>query len=145
MQHLVRDLRGFGSKSIFIFFGMAAVIVSRACFMWSARRIKAAYFPTVLGGTLALIGLATVVCSVFRPGEAILKFALKEVCLILLSIILFGFLVVRAGLMVAIINDVIVDGYASAAFKFSALCCGSNRENKSSPWFLSSLCVGHYE
>jgi putative tricarboxylic transport membrane protein len=117
VQRLIRNPKDFWSGLIFLAFGLAAIVIARDYSMGSAGRMGPAYFPTMLGGILAVIGLAAVFRSLARTGEAVQKFALKEVTLILLATLLFGFLVRGAGLVVAIVGLVMLSGYASTKFK----------------------------
>ena len=86
--------------------------------MGTAARMGPAYFPTILGGILALIGLAATVRSLFRQGEAIGKFAVRELIIILSAILSFGFLVRGAGLVVAAVVLVMLSCYANPKFRW---------------------------
>lgn len=127
MRRIVRDQKGFWSGLIFIAFGLTAVIISQDYPMGRAGRMGPGYFPTVLGGLLALLGLIAVVRSLTRPGEALERFAVREAGLILGATVLFGVLVRGAGLAMAIVAVVMVSGYASIKFKvgpFLAVAAG---------------------
>lgn len=101
--------------------GLAAMIIGRDYPMGTAGRMGPAYFPTVLGGLLALIGLAAIVRSFFREGgEPIGKFAIKETILILSAVLFFAFVVRGAGLVVAVFAIVLISGMASAKFKWKS-------------------------
>ncbi|OWW22284.1 tripartite tricarboxylate transporter TctB family protein [Noviherbaspirillum denitrificans] len=117
MPSFIRDPKDFWSGVIFIIFGLAAVIIGRDYSMGTAGRMGPAYFPTILGGILALIGLAGVARSMFKSGEGIGRFAVKENVLILVATVLFGVLIRGAGLAIAVIVLVMVSGYASTKFK----------------------------
>ena len=68
MNAIVRDPRDFWSGVIFIIFGLAAIIIGRDYSMGTAGRMGPAYFPTILGGLLTLIGSIGIVRSMFiRP------------------------------------------------------------------------------
>lgn len=101
-------------------FGLAAVLIGRDYSMGSAGRMGPAYFPTVLGSLLALIGLIGVVRSFLRPGEAISKFYIKELVLVLSAVLLFGFLMRGAGLVPAAIVLILMSAYASPKFTWGA-------------------------
>lgn len=99
--------------------GLAAVIIGRDYPMGTAGRMGPAYFPTVLGGLLALIGLAAIVRSFFREAEEpIGKFAIKETILILTGVILFASLIRGAGMVVSVIAIVLVSALASTKFQW---------------------------
>jgi membrane-bound ClpP family serine protease len=86
--------------------------------MGSAGRMGPAYFPTVLGALLTLIGFIAVVRSFLRPGEAVGKFYVKEIVLILSAVLLFGFLVRGAGLVPAALVLILMSAYASPKFRW---------------------------
>jgi hypothetical protein len=114
----IRHPKDFWTGLIFLFFGLGAVLVGQDYPMGRAGRMGPAYFPTVLGSLLALIGLIAVVRSLVRPGEAVGKFYVKEVALILAAIVLFGFLMRGAGLVPAALVLVLLSAYASPRFRW---------------------------
>jgi hypothetical protein len=116
----IRSPKDFWSGMMFLLFGLAAVYIARDYSMGSARRMGPAYFPVMLGWLLAVIGLVSVVRSLVRPGEALERWALKEMFLVLVSVALFAFLVRGAGLVVAIPVLVLVSSYASHEFHWKA-------------------------
>ncbi|HYD62868.1 MAG TPA: tripartite tricarboxylate transporter TctB family protein [Noviherbaspirillum sp.] len=117
MSSIIRDPRDFLSGVVFIAFGTAAVVIASDYSMGSAGRMGPGYFPSVLGILLTLIGAAGVLRSMFKSGEPLGRFALREIVLVLLSIVLFGVLVRGAGLAIAVVTLVLVSGYASIKFK----------------------------
>ncbi len=118
MLSFIRHPKDFWTGVIFICIGLAAVIIGRDYTMGTAGKMGPAYFPTILGGLLSLIGLAAMVRSFFRDGEPIGKFAVKETLLILTGVLLFGFLVRGAGLVVAVFAIIMFSAYASSKFKW---------------------------
>ncbi|MFC7289905.1 tripartite tricarboxylate transporter TctB family protein [Herminiimonas glaciei] len=118
MLSFIRHPKDFWTGVIFIVIGLAAVIIGRDYNMGTAGKMGPAYFPTILGGLLSLIGLAAMVRAFFRDGEPIGKFAVKETILILTGVLLFGFLVRGAGLVVAVFAIIMFSAYASAKFKW---------------------------
>jgi hypothetical protein len=117
LPSFIRNPKDFWSGVIFVTFGLAAVIIGRDYSMGSAGRMGPAYFPTILGALLTLIGLVSVVRSMIRSGEGIGRFAIREIFLVMLSVALFGILVRGAGLAIAVVAVVLVSGYASIKFK----------------------------
>jgi putative tricarboxylic transport membrane protein len=118
MPSFIRNPQDFWAGIIFSCAGLAALLISRDYPAGTAGRMGPGYFPTILSGILILIGLVSIVRATIRPGEAIGKFALKEVFLVLLATVLFGVLLRGAGLAIAIIVLVLVSGYASTKFRF---------------------------
>jgi hypothetical protein len=114
----IRHPKDFWTGLIFLFFGLGAVFIGQDYPMGRAGRMGPAYFPTVLGSLLALIGLVAVVRSLMRPGEAVGRFYVKEIALILAAIVLFGFLIRGAGLAPAALVLVLLSAYASPRFRW---------------------------
>lgn len=120
MPSFIRHQKDFWIGIIFLFFGMAAVILGLDYPMGSAGRMGPAYFPTVLGGMLALVGAVGVIRSLLRHGDPVGKFYIKEIVLILLAVLLFGFLMRKAGLVPAVLVLVLMSAYASPKFTWGA-------------------------
>jgi Tripartite tricarboxylate transporter TctB family len=114
----IRHPKDFWTGIIFLFFGLAAVIIGLEYQMGTAGRMGPAYFPSVLGGLLALIGLVGVLRSFVRKGEAVGKFYVKEIVLVLSAVLLFGFLMRGAGLVPATMVLILLSAYASPKFRW---------------------------
>jgi hypothetical protein len=114
----VRNPKDFWIGIIFLFFGLAAVILGRDYAMGSAGRMGPAYFPTILGTLLAVIGLIGVIRAFIRKGEAVSKFHIKELALVLVAVCLFGVLMRGAGLLPAVVVLIFLSAYASPKFKW---------------------------
>lgn len=117
MHSIINSPKDFWSGAIFIIFGLAAVLIGRDYSMGTAGRMGPAYFPTILGSLLTLLGAIAVVRSMLTQGESLNRFTIKGLALVLGSTILFGFLVRGAGLPIAIILMVMMSGFASIKFK----------------------------
>jgi Tripartite tricarboxylate transporter TctB family len=116
----IRHPKDFWTGIIFLSIGLAAVYIGQDYQMGSAGRMGPAYFPTILGALLAVIGLIAVIRSCMRPGEAVGKFYIREIVLILSAVVLFGFLMRRAGLVPAVLVQVLLSAYASPKFTWAA-------------------------
>jgi hypothetical protein len=115
----IRNPKDFWSGVIFAAVGLAAVVLGRDYPMGTTMRMGPAYFPTVLGLLLTLIGLAAVIRSLIRPGAPVGPLAYRKVLLVTVSIGLFGLLLRALGLAGAILLLVIVSAYASQRFIWS--------------------------
>jgi putative tricarboxylic transport membrane protein len=115
---MIRNPKDFWSGVMFVAVGALAVLVARDYPMGSALRMGPAYFPTVLGVLLTLVGAAAMVRGVTRPGAALGRFAWRDLLLILSSTILFGILIRGAGLIAAVATIVLVGAYASTRFRW---------------------------
>lgn len=119
MPSFIRNAKDFWSGAIFIGFGLVAVVVARDYPMGTGLKMGPAYFPTVLGALLVLIGVIAVVRSFFskEPGK-ITPFAWKAMVLVLASTVLFGLLLRGAGLALALAALVIMSAYGSVKFRW---------------------------
>jgi len=115
----IRHPKDFWSGIVFLFFGLSAVIIGQDYEMGSAGRMGPAYFPTALGVLLSLVGAASLVRSFFRPGEQIGKLYWRELALVLVAVLLFGFLVRDAGLVPATLVLIMVSSYAGQKFELA--------------------------
>jgi hypothetical protein len=120
LPSFIRNPRDFWSGVMFLALGLAAVIIARDYAMGSAGRMGPGYFPTALGWILVGIGAICVGRSFFTKGEALEKFAFKELFLVLISVLLFGAIVRGAGLVVAIPLLILISAYASKKFGWIA-------------------------
>lgn len=115
---LIRGPKDFWTGVIYLLFGGIAFWIAQDYGFGTASRMGPGYFPSVLSALLVLIGLISLVRSFIVPGEPLGKFALKAGVLIILSTILFGFLINRAGLVIALLALVLVSAAASEKFRF---------------------------
>jgi len=110
--------KDFWTGLLYIFFGVSAMLIARDYNMGTASRMGPAFFPTILGALLAVIGAIAVIRSFIAPGTPIGGFAFKGLVLVTVSVVVFGFLVREAGLVIALPLLVILGGYASARFRW---------------------------
>jgi hypothetical protein len=105
---------------LFLVIGLSAMFFAREYPMGTGTRMGPGYFPTVLGGLLALIGAVVLVRSLMKPGEPISRFAFKPLAIVLGSTALFGVLARGAGLLLSTALLVVLSARASKKFKWPA-------------------------
>jgi len=108
--------KDFWTGVIYIAVGVCAFLMARHYAFGSAARMGPGYFPTVVASLLVLVGGAIVARSFFRAGGLIESFAWRPTLLVLGSIIAFGYLIGRAGLLIA--SGVLLLGCAAASERF---------------------------
>lgn len=125
--------KDFWSGALFLAVGTFFVVQSRSYRIGTAMQMGPAYFPTVLGALLALIGLALVARALIKPGFAVGPLAFGKVGLITLATVLFALLLRRTGLIAALVLLVLISAYASRRFRWpvalllaAALTAGSS-------------------
>jgi len=109
----IRNPRDFWAGAIYLALAAVVIWVGRNYQQGSSARMGPGYFPVVLGSILALFGIASMVRSFIRPGEAIAPIAWKPLILVLGSIVLFGLLLDRLGLLIALPCLIVVSALAS--------------------------------
>lgn len=110
--------KDFWSGVIFAVAGVSAVGFGRNHPMGTAMRMGPAYFPTVLGGLLALIGLIAIGRALLVPGLPVTRLAYGKLALVTAANVLFALLLRPLGLVGALVLLVIVSAYASARFRW---------------------------
>lgn len=79
------------------------------------------YFPTIVSALLVIIGLFTTIRGMRVDGQAIGGLAWKPMALILVSVLSFGLLIERAGLLIASGALLLISAAASREFRFEWL------------------------
>ena len=96
---------------MFVGFGLFFVVWAWTHYqMGSAVRMGPAYFPTLLGGLLAVLGLIVFAGSFAMVGPKVPAFALRPLILISLGCVLYGYLMKPLGLVGATAALVFVKG-----------------------------------
>jgi hypothetical protein len=116
-RSMIRSTKDFWTGLIYIAFGAGAILIAREYGMGTALKMGPAYFPTVLGALLVLIGAIAVIRAFLSEGTPIGALAVKPLAIIVGSIILFGFIVRGVGLLVALPLLVILTASASIHFR----------------------------
>jgi len=114
---LIKDPRNFWVGAMFLCAGAAALLIGRDYEMGSAGAMGPAYFPSLLGGLLALVGAAGIVRATLRTGEPIEPFALGRLALVAGALVVFGLLLRGAGLVPAVMVLVAGSSLASEDFQ----------------------------
>jgi hypothetical protein len=115
---MIRSSKDFCTGLVYVFFGISAILIARDYGMGTGGKMGPAYFPTILGGLLLIIGAIAVIRSFIVSGTPIGAFAFKGLILISVSVLMFGFIVRGAGLALALPLLVIISAGASARFRW---------------------------
>ena len=116
MSSMIRSPKDFCAGLIYLAIGLVAIGLGRELPMGTALKMGPAYFPTVLGALLALIGVISLVRAFVQQGEPIPKFAWRPLLLITVATVVFGLLVRGAGFVIALPLFIIMTAYASVKF-----------------------------
>jgi len=87
--------------------------------MGTAVKMGAAYFPTLLGYLLILIGSISMIRAFVVRGTAVGALAIKGLLMVVGAVVLFGLLVRGTGMALALPLLVVVSAAASSRFRWS--------------------------
>lgn len=116
MRLSIRNPADFWSGLLFVAVASAFLWIARTYDFGSPLRMGPSFFPTVLSIVLAAIGLVALLRSFTIAGERLEGFALKGLVLVTLGSVLFGALIERAGIIIAVSAITLVSAYASVRF-----------------------------
>ena len=97
-----RSNKDFLAGLLFALIGVFAALVARGYPFGTAMRMGSGYFPTVLGGILMLFGAFLIWRGLRRPEPVSGGWGWRPLALVTLSMLLFGFIVTRLGLVPAL-------------------------------------------
>ena len=115
----IKDAKDFWSGIMFAAFGVLFVLFARQYDMGTAARMGPAFFPTMLGGLLILLGALVAIKGLTAQTNdgRIDRFHFKPLVLVLGAVVAFGLLLRPAGLLVALAALVIVSSFGSGEFR----------------------------
>jgi hypothetical protein len=118
----IRNQKDFWAGLLFAAFGLFFSGFGTRYTFGTAARMGPGYFPTVLGIILVILGVVIALAALSPRAEAshVAKFSWSTIFLVLGSVVLFGLLLNRAGLVIALAAVVIVSSYASHEFGWKA-------------------------
>lgn len=98
----LRASKDFLAGLLFFAIGAGAIVVAREYPFGTAMRMGSGYFPTVLGGILVLFGVFLMARGVRSGERGPLTWGWKPLACIAVSMVLFGFVLPRLGLVPAL-------------------------------------------
>ena len=115
---LIRHPKDFWAGVLFIAFGGAACVIALDYAMGTAARMGPGYFPRVLGLLLCALGALLVLRSFKLQGAPLSFPTFKPIAIVLGSVLLFGLVVNKAGLVIATLLLVLVSSTASHEYRW---------------------------
>jgi Tripartite tricarboxylate transporter TctB family len=119
----IRAEKDFWAGMMYVALAAAFLWFGRDYRMGAAARMGPGYFPITLGWILAGFGAVSILRSLLVAGEPIGGIAWRKLAVITLSVVLFGLMLEKAGLVIALPVLVIVSAFASkdSVFDLKAL------------------------
>jgi hypothetical protein len=115
---VIKGAKDFWAGILFMAFGAVALVMGQGYSLGTVSRMGPGYFPRMLGILLVVVGLVSITRSFFVAREELPSFAFKPALLVIGSLLLCGYLLPRAGLVVGV--AVLMLGAAAASDKFRA-------------------------
>jgi hypothetical protein len=113
----IKNPKDFWAGLMFIVFGLFFVIGAGNYQLGSAARMGPAYFPTLLGGLMAVVGGIVFFRSFVLKGEKVAAIPLRLIFFITLSLLIFGYLLKPIGLVLALLCLVVISAFAGHEFR----------------------------
>ena len=113
----IKSPKNFWAGLMFIGFGLFFMIGAGNYEMGSAARMGPAYFPTILGGLLAVIGGSVFFPSFVVTDGSVAAMPLRLLFFITAALLLFGYLLKPIGLVPALALLVVFSAFAGHEFK----------------------------
>ncbi|MFY9317131.1 MAG: tripartite tricarboxylate transporter TctB family protein [Burkholderiales bacterium] len=115
----IKSPRDFWAGLMFIAFGLFFLIVAQLNYqMGTAVRMGPAYFPSVLGGILAVLGAIVLFDSFVLGGPKVAKFHFRPLIFVIISSLAFAYLLKPLGLVLASAALIFISAYGGHEFKW---------------------------
>jgi len=114
----INNGKDFWAGIMFTGTGIFFMIASRAFPMGTAVRMGPAYFPTVLGGMLAVLGAIVMFDSFVLTGDKVAKLHFRPLLFVMVSSLAFAYLLKPLGLVLASIALIFVSAFGGHEFKW---------------------------
>lgn len=123
----IRNQRDFWSGVLFVVTGVLFMILSRQYQFGTAAKMGPGYFPTVLGGIMAVLGLMLIVpaMSAKSPEAKVERIDFKVNGIILLSIAVYAATLPSLGFIVSLVLLIVISSMASHEFDLKTTAISS--------------------
>lgn len=114
-----RNRRDFWAGVMFFIAGLLFMGLSQQYTVGTAAKMGPGYFPTVLGGLMALLGVIVLLGAYGKQAAklAVERIQFRPIVLVLAAVVLFGFLLPRLGMVLSLVTLVVVSAIASHEFR----------------------------
>jgi len=130
----IRNPRDFWSGVLFTLFGVGTLAIGSKYTLGTAARMGPGYFLRILGILLIVLGVTIALRALRVRGEAMPRFRLRPLVVVLGSVVLFGAIVRPLGVALSTVILIVVASAASSEFR--------PRESLVAGVLLAALAVG---
>jgi hypothetical protein len=123
----IRNHRDFWAGVLFIVTGVLFALLSQQYTVGTAAKMGPGYFPTMLGGLMAVLGLMLTVPAIQAnsPETRIGRPDFRTIGLILGAVVLYAATLPTLGFIVSLVLLVVVSSFASHEFSMKATVISS--------------------
>jgi hypothetical protein len=114
----IRAPKDFWSGLMFCGFAVVGLLAARGYALGAAGKMGPGYFPLLLGGVLALLGVVLIARSIVLDGEPLPRFHVLPLAVIAVAVCLFGALIEPFGLVVALAVLAMLSAWAGPQFRW---------------------------
>jgi len=132
----IRHPKDFWAGILFIAFGLTAFGIALNYPLGTAGRMGPGYFPRSLGLILASLGAILVIRGLKLSGEPIVWGSARPLLVVLGSVVMFGLVVAKLGLVFSTILLVVTSSFASTELRW--------KEAVISSFFLAAFVVAAF-
>jgi hypothetical protein len=115
----IRAPKDFWSGVMFCGFAVVGLLAARGYSLGAAGKMGPGYFPLLLGGVLAGLGIILIARSLVLEGEALPRFHVAPLAIIAIAVCLFGALIEPFGLVVALAVLTPLSAWAGPQFRLT--------------------------
>ena len=108
----IRSPNDFWCGLLLVAIGVAFVVVAQRYRFGTPARMGPGFFPSILGGILAALGLSLSIPALVRSGEPPARVHLRPLLTILTAIIVFALLLQPLGFVLAAIILILISAFA---------------------------------
>jgi uncharacterized integral membrane protein len=116
-MRIVRSPKDFLAGLLFIAVGVAAIALAAGYTLGTAARMGPGYFPRILGMLLIVLGAVLALRSLKVRGAALPGWQWRPVIVVLGSVVVFGLIVTRVGLVLSTVLLIAMSSAASREFR----------------------------
>jgi hypothetical protein len=117
----IRNHRDFWSGVLFVVTGVLFMVLSRQYNLGTAAKMGPGYFPTILGGLMAALGLLIMLPAFSSKGPEVRvdKVDFKSIVLILVAVAVYAATLPKLGFIVSLFLLIMISSLASHEFKLT--------------------------
>jgi hypothetical protein len=123
----IRNQKDFWSGVLFVVTGILFMVLSGQYNLGTAAKMGPGYFPTILGGLMAFLGLLILLPSIRAraPVQNIARVDFMSIFMVLLAVAVYAATLPTLGFIVSLVLLVVIASYASHEFHLKSTLISS--------------------